>query len=352
VTLPDGWAAARLLAKLVTDDVTGDDAGMLRELAVRLHGVDPAATPGLTGHDELVFAMRLHRFVKSAVRFQREQGEVFQTPRATLARRGGDCDDHARLIAALALAGGIPARIAFLHAPDGGPRHVTAQVHVGGGWQWLETTVDAAPFEHPLDAVQRLKVRGRDDVSRKYSEVTIMVPPLLEDPELEGLTSTTFDVSRGVWRMRLVADAQQAFADVAGDLAGWMLGLGFVNVRAYSAKSELPADWPAQERDDVAPGGFPRQVFWLQGEWTGEPATHPRDIVIPPATVLTSGLMQLALLRHAPPSAGKIGPSGRYQPRRSSSAFCSASASHASGGSSTTLSFRSFTGAIGRVHSG
>jgi len=93
----------------------------------------------------------------------------------TLASGSGDCDDHARPVFALALAGGLPAAIAFLHhgGPSAQPTHAVAQLGLGGRLRWAETTIDAAFGEHPLDAAIRLGlVTARQDLAREVRVMT------------------------------------------------------------------------------------------------------------------------------------------------------------------------------------
>lgn len=109
-------------------------------------------------------AIAIHDFVKAAVVFVRELREVFQHTLYTLRMRAGDCDDHARVVAALAFAGGLKARIEGLKNSRGNIAHAAPQIFESGAWHWAETTVNAAYGEHPKDAARRLKVTNRTDV--------------------------------------------------------------------------------------------------------------------------------------------------------------------------------------------
>ncbi|GAB4309930.1 MAG: hypothetical protein Kow0069_09670 [Promethearchaeota archaeon] len=79
-------------------------------------------------------------------------GDFWQFPNETLARRGGDCEDLAFLLASLLLAEGLESRVAFgwTFASNGsGGYHAWTQVRYGdGGERWvdLETTL-----EHPVE---------------------------------------------------------------------------------------------------------------------------------------------------------------------------------------------------------
>jgi hypothetical protein len=104
----------------------------------------------------------VQRFVKVSVALVREMRETFQHTLLTLHRRAGDCDDHARTVAAIALAAGIEARVVGVPNRDGKVGHVAPLLFDGARWLWAETTVDAQLGEHPRAATQRLRVVRAD----------------------------------------------------------------------------------------------------------------------------------------------------------------------------------------------
>lgn len=142
-----GWSAARLLVRLAAEDAQHK---YVRELAAPLAALHPSAR-----------AAALHAWVRARVRFAPEQGEVFVSPAALLRAGVGDCDDHARTVIALAIAAGIPARLALLSRDGRTPSHAVAQLHDGAAWRWAETTVAANFGEHPIAAARRLGVASR-----------------------------------------------------------------------------------------------------------------------------------------------------------------------------------------------
>ena len=180
VVCPDGWAAARFLTAEAERDALRPD---VQQIALMLR----VSAPSDDG-----FARALHAFVKSGVAFVRDHvpidgiddgktGERFTNTMVTLQLGKGDCDDHARALYALALAGGLPVRMAFLSKPfSTGPAHAVAQLGVNGMWWWAETTVDALFGEQPYDAAKRLGLlEERPDLA---TEVTTMsdedLPPM------------------------------------------------------------------------------------------------------------------------------------------------------------------------------
>jgi hypothetical protein len=171
VVCRDGWHAAELLTALAAEDAKTDGACRLAEEIRELAAGDPDW-----------FAIRIMAFVKGHVAFVRDRGEVFSSPGYSLEVGQGDCEDHARLVYALAVAGGLGARLAFLHK-GGGPTHAVAQVQTSpeGPWLWAETTVDAGIGEHPIVAARRLGiVADRGDITegvRVMSESDLRSPP-------------------------------------------------------------------------------------------------------------------------------------------------------------------------------
>ena len=151
VELPSHRAKVELLGDLATWDARLPAVRRLAELASA-----GARTPA-----EAAAAMQ--RYVQDRVRFAGEIGEVFSPALHTLAIGAGDCDDSARVLAAMMRSMGLRARLQTL-PEDGAPLHVAAQALVGGRWTWYETTLRARPGEHPVDAARRLGVRVRPDL--------------------------------------------------------------------------------------------------------------------------------------------------------------------------------------------
>ena len=112
-----------------------------------------------------LYARAIHAYVRDEIRFMLEDAQNFRSSDVTLIMRQGNCVNTARLVAALALAGGVPARIVAVPDADGEISHCAAQVFVGGAWQWAEGTVDARFGEEPRAAARRLGLDGRDDLT-------------------------------------------------------------------------------------------------------------------------------------------------------------------------------------------
>ncbi len=150
-----GEEKTRFLRSLV---YTGALEPMVRQTAVDLVRSAPR-----DAHWERL--SRLHRFVRDAVPYHREPIETFQAPTMTLLQ-GGDCDDHVLLLCSLAWA----LRYPFDVVPIGDwndPSHYTSRLgsppddsptgDVNTRWASFETTIDAVPGEHVLDALARIE---------------------------------------------------------------------------------------------------------------------------------------------------------------------------------------------------
>lgn len=202
VDCPDGWAAARLLLASAIEDSRTPGARALAAELRRLHPSD----------DD--FARAIHAFVREHVRFQRERGEVFQNGGHTLVAGYGDCDDHARLAIALALAGGLRADLATLHRGDDappalrGPSHALAQLCPSNACDFAETTIAARYGEHPVAAARRLGVVGaRRDITH---EVRVITERELMGRDIDEATWPEKDDDASIAGMPLAHDDENA----------------------------------------------------------------------------------------------------------------------------------------------
>ena len=105
--------------------------------------------------------LALHRWVTDNIEHIGEPIETVPSAVQVAIDGCGDCDDTAVLLMALLLAIGHEACLMPLGNP---PRHVCAGVRYEGAWHPLETTIEALPGEHPLDAADRLGITAREDL--------------------------------------------------------------------------------------------------------------------------------------------------------------------------------------------
>ena len=194
----DPWAAARLLAILSEEDaadpiVRAWGRSILQATADEL-GTSPDDPTILDA-----FAEAVHANVQNQIRFAPEEGERFQSARATMIEGVGDCDCHARLVHALARSQGIGSALRFFEA-DGEPVHAVAALQTHTGPQWAETTIAAAFGEHPQLAYRRLgldQTNARPDIGFLGLDFVTPSDVATRKAELDGyVTATDADVAR------------------------------------------------------------------------------------------------------------------------------------------------------------
>lgn len=307
VDCADGWGAARLLVALASEDAGTEWA---KELAAEVKR---------GARNEAEHAGAILDYVKRHLRFVREApgAELFQSGPYSLFVGEGDCEDHARLAYALAVAGGLRARLAFLHKGSG-PTHAVAQVFVEGEPQWLETTIDARLGEHPIEAGRRLGIlHSRGDITegvRVMSEKDLKPVPsgflaannpvqVQRDAQaLARLGHLETEIAAGITdptdpRFRVAVLAFQRANGIAPDgligpqtrrtLAGALpldeFGMGYVAATAAPVNARMAQAWPImleaarafgiESRDAVA---ILLAISWLETQY-GNPALRWED---------------------------------------------------------------------------
>jgi hypothetical protein len=125
--------------------------------AMGLSDEGPTLSPELLG----AFVRALHFNVITQIKFRHEPVETFQSARLTMHLGAGDCDDHARLLVALARSAGVEAELVFFNDGEQ-PVHGVGLLRDADSWWWAETTINARFGEPPLEAIDRLKAEGVD----------------------------------------------------------------------------------------------------------------------------------------------------------------------------------------------
>lgn len=153
MVLPNGESKTRLIWELGLD---GASHPLVRATATGL-------VRGAPRFDHIERVTRLHRFVRDSVPYHREPIEMLH-PAAFVLMNGGDCDDHAILMVALAWAVKYPAIVEAINPEN--PSHYTMRVGTPPAetpfgdartrWWSVETTVPAAFGEHVSAVVPRL----------------------------------------------------------------------------------------------------------------------------------------------------------------------------------------------------
>ncbi len=155
VTCPDAESKIRLLDLSATSDARYDPE-------VRAAAVEIVRGARSTSAGDV--ARAIHAAVLGRCRYLGEGIETFQKASETWRSGLGDCDDHARLVLALARSVDLRCELGILRRPNGDPRHAVAKLWDGQAMQWAETTLAARFGEHPIAAKTRLKASERGDI--------------------------------------------------------------------------------------------------------------------------------------------------------------------------------------------
>lgn len=223
----DNAAAVRLLDRLAWVDSARPD---VRALAAEL--VAGAA-------DELGAARRIHAAVQRFVTYVDESVETFRSPEETL-ELGGDCDDSARLCAALARAAGVRAELVYLPQSFATDDHVVTRL----AGHWAEATIGARFGEDPYVAAKRLGTQRRDLSGIKVSAT----PPSPRDVIARAVLLEAWDDPSFPEATPYAVQAAQAWARIEsfyGNPGGW---------KKKSPNLEHSNNWGAVQCTTPGPG--------------------------------------------------------------------------------------------------
>jgi hypothetical protein len=165
MSFDDPWAAARLLTDLAEEDASDPvvRAWALEILDAAAEWIGEPAGPTISPELRDAAARTIHASVQADIRFVHEPKETFQSARVTIESKAGDCDDHARLVYALARVLDIPPELVFFEQQEQ-PIHVVARMQdADGTFQWAETTIAADYGEDPHEALARLNLGAAAD---------------------------------------------------------------------------------------------------------------------------------------------------------------------------------------------
>jgi hypothetical protein len=147
VDCPSNFEKVTMLDNLAWHDARYDRR--IRKLARLIVRTLPDTRPETIGR-------AIHRAVLGRVRYVGEGIDDFQKAWDTWEFGLGDCDDSARLVAALARSVGVKAEIVGFLDPSGEPRHVAARV----AGRWADASLPTAYGEHPRAALSRARRTG------------------------------------------------------------------------------------------------------------------------------------------------------------------------------------------------
>ena len=160
LTFDDPWDAARFLLDSAKEDASEEPEVRAWSLAILKHTAraigEGASGPTLSPRLLDAYVRQLHRNVERQIKFVHEKKETFQSAATTMRLGAGDCDDHARLLYALARAGNVKAKMVFFEDGEQ-PVHVVNLLKDSRGYQWAETTINARFGENPYRALERIQ---------------------------------------------------------------------------------------------------------------------------------------------------------------------------------------------------
>jgi len=137
----------------------------VQELATRLATeADARAQPGqcLVPPCSDLRARAFLRYVQSRPYVPDPEGQEWYAGLVYTIGYGGDCEELASLVVALARVVGIPGEVKWMDQPNHPLNHVTAILFLGGQWMFAEASVIGAQLgEHPQTAATRLAQRSR-----------------------------------------------------------------------------------------------------------------------------------------------------------------------------------------------
>jgi len=97
------------------------------------------------------------KWVKSHIRYQKEDGDVLYEPEELIERGFGDCEDLTLLIGSIAYAQGYPVRIRLV---KNATRHIYPLVKISGKWKVLDAVPSRIPFIGGVPKGYRIVVDG------------------------------------------------------------------------------------------------------------------------------------------------------------------------------------------------
>jgi len=159
------------IARLVRYDLEQPQLRLVATRLLRNHGIQ--------SKNHIDEAKSIFAFVSTRVRYQKDPVDVetVQSPITTLEIGAGDCDDHVGLVAGLAMAVGIPARLRVVGYSEDRFVHIFPELFVDGRWYPADTTEPERGFgwrprKFPLERVYNLNGEVHDMSGNESMHVT------------------------------------------------------------------------------------------------------------------------------------------------------------------------------------
>ena len=163
--IPYGWRGTKRTLEAMTDKAAADAKKWnFIKIVSRIVASCPDRDQVCELHKMFAFVKRYVRFIPDP-RTKKKDGyvELVQAPFYTLDRRAGDCDDMSVLLAAMAMAIGMPARFVAIVDPMMSKTefsHVYAAAKANGQWTSMDASVKTKPLGwEPPRYVKRLDWR-------------------------------------------------------------------------------------------------------------------------------------------------------------------------------------------------
>lgn len=161
----------REIARLVRYDLERPQLRLMASRLLRNHEIK--------SKNHIGEARSIYDFVSRRVRYQKDplDVETVQSPTATIQIGAGDCDDHSGLVAGLAMAVGIPARLRVVGHSEDRLVHIFTELFVDGKWFPADTTEPNHGFgwrppKFPVERVYNLNGEVRDMSGNESMQVT------------------------------------------------------------------------------------------------------------------------------------------------------------------------------------
>lgn len=131
----------------------------LRDPRIRLTAIQIIEAAGVANADQMAAARALVNHVRQNIRFIEDPVdlETVQAPAVTLFELpAGDCDDHAALLAALAMSIGIPARFRVIGDHPDHFQHIHPELQIARQWIPVDTTTGTFGERQRLYPVEKI----------------------------------------------------------------------------------------------------------------------------------------------------------------------------------------------------
>jgi hypothetical protein len=170
--LPAGTAGTKITLQAMQKFVRAS----LQSQKLRLLTLTLLRDSRVDSHKATQAARAIFYWVRSKIQYVNDPIgiETVQSPEITLQIRAGDCDDHATLVAAMAMSIGIPTRFVVIGPDPENFGHVYTELKIDGSWLPADTTraVDFGSPAPDLGAKKVFELSGKEGIGMSQQTVT------------------------------------------------------------------------------------------------------------------------------------------------------------------------------------